>query len=119
MYEILMRSRWLIIGFMALTIGSIVAYVSDGTVSEEVRVARAGTETVEVAGEYRQADDEQSGAGAAIKPNASPDDRLIDRTIGEDVRPEEEKQAEADALAAAAAATAARQAALEQQASEE
>lgn len=99
MYDLFMRSRWFIAIFMVVTIGSIAAYVGDRRSDDALSVSRpSGVEIAEGEPAY-----EADAQPAATRPGEDP---LIDKTIGEDVRPEEEKAAEAAALAAAAAAQA-------------
>lgn len=96
MYELFMRSRWIIAIFMVVTIGSIAAYIGDPRGNDVPSVNRpSGVEIAEGEPAY-----EPDAGPVATRPGEDP---LIDKTIGEDVRPEEEKAAEAAALAAAAA----------------
>jgi hypothetical protein len=97
MHEILMRSRWFIVAFIALTVISIATYLSETSGEAVAGNSAAGGPPVEVTAEA------DADGGASATHSGSPDDGLIDKTVGEDVRPEEEKQAEAAASAAAAA----------------
>ena len=99
MHEMIMRSRWIIALIAVVTVASIVTYVSGaGSAAQMSQAATSGPQVVISGTPGEAADGDAAPAGSH---SGSPDDYLVDRTIGEDVRPEEEKQAEAAAIAAA------------------
>lgn len=97
MYETIVRLRWLIAAFVVVTVGSIVTYVNRPAGDAAILSASRGPQ-VEIAG---AGSPDEGDVSQPARPGEVIDP-LIDRTIGEDVRPEEEKQAEAAALAALA-----------------